>query len=398
MPTDLNTTRFNSSPRDLLGADEAYKKYNTILGQEKLADSLMPVARNDQIKAMASYAPEQALQVQMQENKIALAEEERLRQEQAIKDGTQLSPYANQLRILYSQSVNEINKLRSLGYDENQNEMLQAKAKSEDLRNQLSNYGLSFGTESTELGNYKTNFDEVSNKAFGLINSAVDEDGNGTIDNIGAINQGLSDLAREYNISPKNKRWASIIKSLDDMKESIAQDRRAKVQDENQEFSEKITLANLSMKKEDRRIAQDKIYKNIFTTASRLKGRPNDISYRKQALNAVLRKESGAAIADSEFNKMMENALNPSDWTKYLNELTSVQNVFLNTISDEAFNSKVLKLSDKYTARLNPGRLIEYVEGQIADDYYQLKKTGGTVPAKTTQKANTSYEFNEDDF
>ena len=130
----------------------------------------------------------------------------------------------------------------------------------------------------------------------------------------------------------------------------------------------------------DRRISQDEKFQWLFKPFKNLKENPEDKTAKGIAIMSALRKESGAAIAASEFRNAMKVLLPEDKYEEFIQDATGLN----------AFIAKGAGLEDAYVERLvnkyigfadSDKILNNYLGPKIPQDYYQAKEYNKTKSA-----------------
>ena len=135
-----------------------------------------------------------------------------------------------------------------------------------------------------------------------------------------------------------------------------------------------------------------------LTSLSGLEDNPDSSPAKATVMTTILRKESGAAIAESEFGRRMQGWLGPEDYSRMINELTGAKVLIAGKIDENLREAAITQVMTKYLDKV-PGReLYTFLSSMIPE--YILKEAkrrkassatpGGTVGGFTaTLPANS---------
>lgn len=167
-------------------------------------------------------------------------------------------------------------------------------------------------------------------KAKGVLNSlAVDVDKNGRIDKLSEFEDALNNLVltsglgeNDESIKRLKKYALNLVKDIEDnYNANVAKNDRIK---DDQRYQAKIERDAI-WRAEDKKIELEKEaakYQPIYGSYRRLRDNPTDISAKSDALTRLLRDESGAAIAETEYLSRLRSVL-PEDKFKELSKKLS---------------------------------------------------------------------------
>jgi hypothetical protein len=167
-------------------------------------------------------------------------------------------------------------------------------------------------------------------KAKGVLNSlAVDADKNGRIDNISNFDDALDNLVTTSGLGENDdaikrlkKYAANLIKDIDENYRAEV-DKNNRIKDD-QRYADKMKRDE-TWRTEDKNFELEKEatkFQPIYGSYRRLRDNPTDISAKSDALTRLLRDESGAAIAETEYLGRLRSVL-PDDKFKELSKKLS---------------------------------------------------------------------------
>lgn len=242
--------------------------------------------------------------------------------------------------------------------------------------------------EDTDQEKTNTNKDaaiaEATTAIYGLVDVKENKGaGNGVPDNRGAIKQKLATIRDKYGITDLDMKDTYDL--LDTESQRIADDYKAKLEKEEEARIESRETREESRQNKQDRIAQDKEYKPMWSSIQLLKANPNDKTQKRATLNIALRVESGAAIAASEFDKLMSQTLPPDKYEQFKSETTGLATYLASLVSDTAMEEYLASVAEKYLGDVDSTKLYDYVDAKIPDDYY--KRSKGTPSSGTGKSA-----------
>lgn len=125
----------------------------------------------------------------------------------------------------------------------------------------------------------------------------------------------------------------------------------------------------------------------IYGAYSRLKSNPSDISARSEALNVLLRKESGAAIGRDEVLSRINTMLPPEDYNNLINETGGLKGWLANTTGNE--NLLMIQTIRKYLPKMDLNKSLPILRDQIGSDrvfnYLESNRQQKSEPVKQYQ-------------
>jgi hypothetical protein len=89
---------------------------------------------------------------------------------------------------------------------------------------------------------------------------------------------------------------------------------------------------------------------------------PTNVAAKANALTSVLRKESGAAIAESEFLRRMSTWLSADDYGKLFNEMTGAGIIVQGRISKDWQESTLTRITNKYLERVDSKQIEQFAK------------------------------------
>jgi hypothetical protein len=141
----------------------------------------------------------------------------------------------------------------------------------------------------------------------------------------------------------------------------------------------------------------------IFGSFYQLRANPNDVPAKADALLTLLRKESGAAIGQSELIERLQTVLPTKDYNSLLNEAGGFQGWIEGALKNE--NQGMIRRIQKYMPRMMNDRILNVLKNQIGgEDVFQyLEKTykpysEESTPSEKAKPKNTRREATLEDF
>lgn len=104
----------------------------------------------------------------------------------------------------------------------------------------------------------------------------------------------------------------------------------------------------------------------IYGAYNRLKTNPNDITTRNDAMNRLLRDESGAAIGKDEVLNRLATVLDPADYKEMVSELGGLKGWVAGTTGNE--NLLMIQSMEKYLGKMKTDRMLNILRDRIGSE------------------------------
>ena len=130
--------------------------------------------------------------------------------------------------------------------------------------------------------------------------------------------------------------------------------------------------------------------KPIYSALAEFRKSPADVSTRSNALNLVLRKESGAAIGSNEYASKLQTWLGDDEFESYISDMGGWKGYL--AIKAGAGEQMALSKLAEYLGKVNPSKIETSLQSYLEDDvmdYYQDTKgsqAGATAKSKVIIK------------
>ncbi len=210
-----------------------------------------------------------------------------------------------------------------------------------------------------------------------ILASAQDANKDGIIDNVAGMKAQLRDWARQNGVATTDPRYQDLLANVQDLEDQFSSQYRAGLAKE-----EKGYQRSEARRKE--RQGQVGEFEWLWAPHEALANAPTDSRAKAMAIQAALRKRSGAAIAASEFLGALEKLL-PSDKRKQLlDELGGVEGFMANlTGSEEQYLTSTM---DKYMEDVDTDLILSQYIGPSVAAYYKYQDKYGQKKGKPTKK------------
>jgi hypothetical protein len=205
-------------------------------------------------------------------------------------------------------------------------------------------------------GGTKENVEKAVAEGKELVKKAVDvtdingvKGADGIIDNIALLESTISDLRTKYGISSSD--LSPVLSYLESRKDEISKGYESKGKKDDKAFEQ-------AMKKRSEAGASWSIQLERAKQAyNDLKANPSDFSYRNEALDVLLRNETGAAIAKQETMNRLATLLPPSESLKMQESVGGVTGFLASRFqADEAFTANLVK---NYLGKVDVDRVLK---------------------------------------
>jgi hypothetical protein len=203
---------------------------------------------------------------------------------------------------------------------------------------------------------------------------AVDTDNDGIIDNVSNWKDGVTQWARKQGVPTNSPEYIDLLAYMDNLEAEVAKKKDAKLSKEDLAYRrqrEKKTEERTSSKD---RILEDEKFQKSWVAMNKLKKDPK-ITNKRAALNVALRKETGAAIGADEFTDMMSFVLPEVAYNQFKNETTGLGQQLLGMASENARETYLKKLVEKYLSKVDHNKLADYIDSSISSEYYKRKES-----------------------
>ena len=195
----------------------------------------------------------------------------------------------------------------------------------------------------------------------------------GFLTNIESIDNHVDDLAARYG---ENDSFVTRARAAVERSKKAAQD-RFKTGTEEQK---RKTDIGFRARAEDRTI-QEKVADSgaLIYSMNELKDNPDSTPAKATALTSVLRKESGASIADSEFGRRMQGWLSAEDYEAMLGELTGAKIIIAGKISGDLRDAQVNRITSRYLSKVSADKIMAFTAAMLPKfvrEYSDLQKQG----------------------
>jgi hypothetical protein len=249
-------------------------------------------------------------------------------------------------------------------------------------------------SEATPQPEEKPTFDYEGAKDA-LRGLAVDADDNGEIDDVAGFDAALAELISKSGLGENDDSVRNLQTFAKSLKDGIKANYKANV-DKNKRINDDQRY-DAGIERDATRRAEDKNFdlekeatkfQPIYGSFRRLRENPNDISAKSDALTRLLRDESGAAIAESEYLGRLRSVL-PDDKFKELSKklsgagrwiagVTGLENERMESIMFEYLGfMDANKMLSVMKDRTGMGRVYDYLEKN-----YKGYSPQGSAPAK----------------
>lgn len=226
-------------------------------------------------------------------------------------------------------------------------------------------------------GGTKENVEKAVAEGKELVKKAVDvtdingvKGADGIIDNIALLESTISDLRTKYGISSSD--LSPVLSYLESRKDEISKGYESKGKKEDKAFEQ-------AMKKRSEAGASWSIQLERAKQAyNDLKANPSDFSYRNEALDVLLRNETGAAIAKQETMNRLATLLPPSESLNMQESVGGVTGFLASRFqADETFTANLVK---NYLGKVDINRVLKQLN---------LKAGGKASSGKAPSGKNT---------
>ena len=242
------------------------------------------------------------------------------------------------------------------------------------------------GTNKFEVDPDRLN--EAKTLARNALGTAVDKNNDKVIDNAKEIREKLNDLLVNYNINPNSKEWKSIIGEWDAMRQDI-EVASSEIVRKNERAQDKATQET------EKKLQQEDKYEWMLVAYNDLKANPGDVSAKAYAIQAALRKESGAAIAQDEFIQSMSKLLPVDKYNAMINELGGIAGLSASLMGQkETYLSNVLA---RYMPYADSNKILNTYLGPKIEPYYKFKaqKKGKSTGKQAAKQSGTSIDLDK---
>lgn len=238
-------------------------------------------------------------------------------------------------------------------------------------------------------GGTKENVEKAVAEGKELVKKAVDvtdingvKGADGIIDNIALLESTISDLRTKYGISSSD--LSPVLSYLESRKDEISKGYESKGKKEDKAFEQ-------AMKKRSEAGASWSIQLERAKQAyNDLKANPSDFSYRNEALDVLLRNETGAAIAKQETMNRLATLLPPSESLNMQESVGGVTGFLASRFqADETFTANLVK---NYLGKVDINRVLKQLNLKAGGKASSGKAPSGKntegglkLPQKTTK-------------
>lgn len=237
-------------------------------------------------------------------------------------------------------------------------------------------------------GGTKENVEKAVAEGKELVRNAVDvkdingaKGADGIIDDIALLETTISDLRTKYGISSAD--LSPVVNYLESKKDEIDKGYKAKLEKEDKAFEQ-------AMKKRSEAGASWSIQLERAKQAyNDLKANPSDFSYRNEALDVLLRNETGAAIAKQETMNRLSTLLPPSESLRMQESVGGVSGFLATKLqADETFTANLVK---NYLGKVDVDRVLKQLNLKAGGKATSGKNTeGGLRTGKSTSNKTPS--------
>lgn len=332
---------------------------------EKLSRLLLPLDRKlseeyarraDEMKK--TDAESEKLKLEAQKKAAELAEKKTA--EMAEKDATQ---QRKSVELMYNKYIGLTEKIPMMDVSANPVAVDVVKQQAQALKDALMQdpYGVELLGQFGDVVDNKLDPSAVET----TIKNAKDElPRDGEIDGYAEIVSAIESWGNQNRLSPKDPMMQSLYKVLEAKKESISD---AFQKAESKRLEGKGTTEDIE-KRAEKVIPVYGVYK-------RLKENPNDIATRGDAMNRLLRDESGAAIGKDEVISRLQTILPTNEYENLVSETGGIKGWVANSTGNE--NLLNIQVMSKYLGKMDVQKMCnilkDRVGGQKVFDY--LEKT-----------------------
>lgn len=192
---------------------------------------------------------------------------------------------------------------------------------------------------------------------------AVDSDDNGEIDDVAGFDLALAELISKSGLGENDDSVRNLVTFAKSLKEGIKANHKANV--DKQEIAKGDIRYQYQRQKDEQRYTEGKEFElekeatkfqPIYGAYKRLKADPESISARSDALTRLLRDESGAAIAESEYLNRLRSVLPEAQYNKLVSELSGIGRWVANTTGNE--NILMERAMAKYVSVMDANKML----------------------------------------
>lgn len=231
-------------------------------------------------------------------------------------------------------------------------------------------------TDETSTIDSSAQYDELKQS---ITEGAVDKNNDGVLDISPTILRNkVNETASKLGWGPEGKE----VKALYELIDGLAREAKDR--------EEKRYLRGLSAIERKQKL-DDAVADNgpLLYAIDRLKSHPNDIAVKSSAITSVLRIESGAAIADSEFSRRMVGLLGNDNYRNMLNEMTGAGMIIKGMLSKDLKDASFEQIFNKYLDRVPAEEISDFVRTFIPSyviEHYKSLNKSTPKPTKSTPK------------
>lgn len=202
----------------------------------------------------------------------------------------------------------------------------------------------------------------------------------GVIDGYDAILRDVQKWAEDNGINLESVKYKNLVALLESRRQTVREQYDASEARRKEGKEETKDL-------KARALAQ----KPIFGALKTLLSNPADVTSKVNALNMVLRKESGAAIGSGEYANKLQAWLGPDDYANYIDELGGWKQWL--AIKSGAGELTALRLMGKYVSKVPTEKISSAMNDYLEEDVVRYLSKGVELPAPTGNTTPAGPQF-----
>lgn len=180
----------------------------------------------------------------------------------------------------------------------------------------------------------------------------------------------------------------SLVKSLEDDSKASREEKAAVLAKEQKLYDRTLTAQQLK-EAVDKEIAENSM---LIKSVQGLEKDPNDAAAKTFALTTLLRKESGAAIADSEYLNRMQGLLSSEDYSSLVAEMVSAKMIIAGRWAPEIKEAEETKIQNRFLGKIDGKELASIMKPMVRQAVWDnVNKTGGAGTGGATEEGAKAY-------
>ena len=231
---------------------------------------------------------------------------------------------------------------------------------------------------------------DIDSKIQEIKSKAIDSSPrDGVIDGEADLNSYVESIIQSYGLGENEPEAKRLRKYLADIKSETRSIYEQSQKKEDKEYGRGLESVARKQKLDE---ATAK-YGPLLYSIEELTNKPDDIASKATALTSVLRVESGAAIAESEFARRMQGWLTDEEYRQMIDEMTSMGIIAKGMFNPDVREADVNKITTRYLDKVNANEIIDFAKSSIPK--YVLDYNFKDEPAKKGRKKLTPNMYNQ---